>query len=178
MNYIPIKKQKNPMAKLLWKLVLGNRYEDPDYIENRESTYMKVSSEFETLVWQNGDEFVESYFYVEKLVKEAVSQNSFENNLVFTLNYFNSAEDRHEIITEYENEVENEFGFIEVYDIKYDRAIEMFFKELIQKTKRGKIPEEVEKWLQSQCLAFTTEFSEADCLTLEEIQEVIDSYCR
>lgn len=178
MNYIPIKKQKNPMAKLLWKLVLGNRYEDPDYIENRESTYMKVSSEFETLVWQNGDEFVESYFYVEKLVKEAVSQNSFENNLVFTLNYFNSAEDRHEIITEYENEVENEFGFIEDYDIKYDLAIEKFFHYLAQNTKREKVSEEVEKWLQNQCLAFTTEFSEADCLTLEEIQEVINSYCR
>ena len=178
MHYIPVKKQTNPIAKLLWKLVLGNRYENPDYIENRESTYVKVSPEFETLVWQNGDEFVETSFYVEKLVKDSVSQNTFEENLVFSLMYFKNADERHEKITEYESEVESEFGVIEDYNILYDKATEMYFNELIQNTKRGKIPEEVEEWLQSKCLAFTTEFSEADCLTLEEIQEVVDSYCR
>lgn len=166
------------MAKLLWKLVLGDRYENPDFIENKESTYVKVSPEFETLVWQNGDEFVESSFYVEKLVKDSVSQNTFEDNLVFTLKYFKEADQRHEKITEFENEVESKLGVIEDYDILYDKATEMFFNELIQNTKRGKVPEEVEKWLQSQCLAFTTEFSESDCLTLEEIQEVIDNYLK
>lgn len=178
MKNIQINKQTSPIAKLLWKLVLESSYEDPQFIENNESTYIVVSDEFENLVWQNGDELTESSFYVEELVKNTISKNNFEDNLTFTLKYFKSSEDRFGKIAEYQDEIESEVGTIDDYNVLYDRANENFFHYLIQQTKVGCVPEEVEEWLNKECLTFTTEFSEADCLTMEEIQEVINWYMR
>lgn len=178
MIFTPINKQKNPMAKLLWKIVLDEMYENPKFIENKDSTYLVVSNEFESLVWQNGDYIVDSSFYIENLINNTVSKNNFADNLEFTLSYFKKTEELHEKISEFEMDVRSEFGKIEDYDIRYDKATELFFNYLIQGTKSGKIPKEVEKWLMEQCITFTTEFSEPDGLSLEEIQDTINIYAR
>lgn len=178
MNFIPIKKQVNPIAKLLWKLVLGNMYENPRFIENKESTYIIVSNDFESMVKENGDQSTQNIKNIENLVEDVIANNNFTDNLSYTLKYFQDFDVQYERIPLYETEVVEEFGEIDDYDCLYDLATEKFFKEITQSTKIGKVPNEVKNWLQNKCIAFTTEFSEANCLTLEDIQEVIDVYLR
>lgn len=151
-------------------------YPIPKYMEEEDATYVIVSEEFETLVWQNGDEFVESSFYVNNLVQKIIASNSFDDNLICTWKYYHQFGDDYEKLQEFADDVEEEYDEIEDYDVYYDKLKEKLFLYLAKNTQRGKAAEEVREWLCNLCLNFTTEFSEADTLSLEEIQEVIDVY--